>query len=66
RVVKPACADGTAVMWESMSSPFFEKPYPKRIGFFVYKEFLICTLPTSKSISYNFLFCIIIIVNLLL
>ena len=23
RVVKPACADGTAVMWESMSSPFF-------------------------------------------
>ncbi|MDW8852459.1 hypothetical protein SD960_20325, partial [Flavobacterium sp. MMLR14_040] len=39
RVVKPACADGTAVMWESMSSPFFEKPYPKRIGFFVYKSF---------------------------
>ena len=26
RVVKPACADGTAVMWESMSSPFFENP----------------------------------------
>ena len=25
RVVKPACADGTAVMWESMSSPFFEE-----------------------------------------
>ena len=25
RVVKPACADGTAVMWESMSSPFFLK-----------------------------------------
>ena len=24
RVVKPACADGTAVMWESMSSPFFD------------------------------------------
>ena len=23
RVVKPACADGTAVLWESMSSPFF-------------------------------------------
>ncbi len=23
RVVKPACADGTAIMWESMSSPFF-------------------------------------------
>ena len=23
RVVKPASADGTAVMWESMSSPFF-------------------------------------------
>ena len=30
RVVKPACADGTAVMWESMSSPFFEKPYSYR------------------------------------
>ncbi|MEM8520451.1 hypothetical protein RCH19_000433, partial [Flavobacterium sp. PL12] len=26
RVVKPACADGTAVMWESMSSPFFKNP----------------------------------------
>jgi hypothetical protein len=26
RVVKPACADGTAVMWESMSLPFFENP----------------------------------------
>ena len=25
RVVKPACADGTAVMWESMSLPFFFK-----------------------------------------
>jgi hypothetical protein len=25
RVVKPACADGTAVMWESMSLPFFNK-----------------------------------------
>jgi hypothetical protein len=35
RVVKPACADGTAVMWESMSSPFFRKPYPIRMGFFV-------------------------------
>ncbi|MCB6232353.1 hypothetical protein LIS90_13965, partial [Flavobacterium psychrophilum] len=49
REVKPACADGTAFMWESMSSPFFKetlsksdrvslkKPYPNRIGFFVYK-----------------------------
>ena len=26
REVKPDCADGTAVMWESMSPPFFEKP----------------------------------------
>ena len=25
REVKPDCADGTAVMWESMSSPFFLK-----------------------------------------
>ncbi|WP_208326876.1 hypothetical protein, partial [Flavobacterium sp. 270] len=38
RVVKPACADGTAVLWESMSSPFFEKPYPYRIGFFVFRN----------------------------
>ena len=28
RVVKPACADGTAVMWESMSSPFFSEAQP--------------------------------------
>ena len=42
RVVKPACADGTAVMWESMSSPFFNlNPFqilnPSSIdeGFFV-------------------------------
>lgn len=27
REVKPDCADGTAVMWESMSSPFFRNPY---------------------------------------
>ena len=25
REVKPACADGTAILWESMSSPFFLK-----------------------------------------
>ena len=35
RVVKPACADGTAVMWESMSSPFFKNPSSKDEGFFV-------------------------------
>jgi hypothetical protein len=32
RVVKPACADGTAVMWESMSSPFFSEPQPEKAG----------------------------------
>ena len=32
RVVKPACADGTAVMWESMSSPFFMEPQPEKVG----------------------------------
>ena len=37
RVVKPACADGTAVMWESMSSPFFKNPSSFDEGFFVYK-----------------------------
>ena len=26
REVKPDCADGTAVMWESMSLPFFSNP----------------------------------------
>jgi hypothetical protein len=35
RVVKP-CADGTAVMWESMSSPFF-KTHNVR-GFFVHQN----------------------------
>ena len=35
RVVKPACADGTAVMWESMSSPFFRKTRCENNGFFV-------------------------------
>ena len=35
RVVKPACADGTAVMWESMSSPFFKNPSSNDEGFFV-------------------------------
>jgi hypothetical protein len=34
RVVKPACADGTAVMWESMSSPFFSEPCLFRQGSF--------------------------------
>jgi hypothetical protein len=33
REVKPDCADGTAVMWESMSSPFFENPYYFSKGF---------------------------------
>ena len=28
REVKPDCADGTAVMWESMSLPFFSNPDP--------------------------------------
>ena len=38
RVVKPACADGTAVMWESMSLPFFTKtPFRMKRGFLFYK-----------------------------
>ena len=32
RVVKPACADGPAVMWESMSSPFFVEPQLEKAG----------------------------------
>ena len=36
REVKPDCADGTAFTWESMSLPFFIKPYSFIwIGFFV-------------------------------
>jgi hypothetical protein len=36
RVVKPACADGTAVMWESMSLPFFIKTlFLIETGFFI-------------------------------
>ena len=41
REVKPACADGTAVMWESMSSPFFEKP--------IWKDRLFCFIGTTCS-----------------
>lgn len=40
RVVKPACADGTAFLWESMSSPFFENPVSNETGFFVLYTFI--------------------------
>lgn len=36
REVKPACADGTAILWESMSPPFLRKTRSDRIGFFVF------------------------------
>ena len=40
REVKSDCADGTAVMWERMSLPFFRKPYSFIwIGFFVVLNF---------------------------
>ena len=32
REVKPDCADGTAVMWESMSLPFLVEPQSEKIG----------------------------------
>ena len=36
REVKPDCADGTAVMWESMSLPFFSNPdHTVRVIFFI-------------------------------
>ncbi len=38
REVKPDCADGTAVMWESMSLPFFRKPFIFDEGFFVLNQ----------------------------
>ena len=34
REVKPDCADGTAVMWESMSPPFFSNPSFLSWGYF--------------------------------
>ena len=50
RVVKPACADGTAVMWESMSSPFFEKPIRNdRLFCIIY--FLKVRNPSSDGIN---------------
>ena len=39
REVKPDCADGTAVMWESMSLPFFKNPSWKHEGFLFYNGF---------------------------
>jgi hypothetical protein len=53
REVKPDCADGTAVMWESMSLPFFRKPYSFIwIGFFVIKGFDKSKLPTARHETY--------------
>jgi hypothetical protein len=37
REVKPDCADGTAVMWESMSPPFFSNPSFLSWGYFFYR-----------------------------
>ena len=37
REVKPDCADGTAVMWESMSLPFFSNPDQNWSGLFFYR-----------------------------
>ena len=45
RVVKPACADGTAVMWESMSSPFFENPVLMNGVFCFYRNDVFGFLP---------------------
>lgn len=39
REVKPDCADGTAVMWESMSPPFFRESFTKVKDFFVYRYY---------------------------
>ena len=47
REVKPDCADGTAVMWESMSLPFFMEPYSFIwIGFFVFQNY--CSYKQTK------------------
>ena len=50
RVVKPACADGTAVMWESMSSPFFENPVLTN-GVFCFKYFSTAKLAVAMKYS---------------
>ena len=38
REVKPDCADGTAVMWESMSLPFLVESLSDWTGFLVFKR----------------------------
>ncbi len=39
REVKSDCADGTAVMWESMSPPFLVESLSEKTGFLVFKRF---------------------------
>ena len=48
RVVKPACADGTAVLWESMSSPFFSKTLSNSDRVFLFCMFF-CFLTKMKK-----------------
>ena len=61
REVKPASADGTAILWESMSLPFFIKPRFVRIGVFCFG--VACrkldSLPFLEVLlkSEDFLFC---------
>ena len=38
REVKSDCADGTAVMWESMSPPFLVESLSEKTGFLVFKQ----------------------------
>ena len=38
REVKPDCADGTAVMWESMSPPFLVESLSEKTGFLVFNR----------------------------
>ncbi|MFC7772238.1 hypothetical protein, partial [Flavobacterium sp. GCM10027622] len=33
----PACADGTAILWESMSPPFFKESSSEMMGIFCYR-----------------------------
>ena len=51
REVKPACADGTAILWESMSPPFFSEPWPSGRGSF----FLWVRRPALRARSEGFL-----------
>ncbi|MFM2213950.1 MAG: hypothetical protein RL427_1213, partial [Bacteroidota bacterium] len=49
REVKPACADGTAVMWESMSLPFLVESLFRKKQAFLFLSGAACPLGRSAA-----------------